>query len=380
MKKQNSFLTLVLMLALSVSFIGAKERTVEKEFEVSPGQKLILDFETGMSITIKGWDKNVVKAEIYLKGRDVEDIEIDLDQTNKGVIITSEYLGRRNNYKGKAKSYFMVPKKFDIDLSTMGGGVEIDNVDGEIEGQTMGGALELSNLKGYLDLQTMGGRVSLSDSEVDGKVHTMGGAVDVENVEGDVSASSMGGSVRHRNVKSSSKTVGDEVDISTMGGAIDVDEALHGANVKTMGGAIKVNKVHKFLKAETMGGDITVRELDGWIKAKTMGGDVYVKMVGDADKGERDVNLSSMSGDVELYVPKGMSMRFDLEIVYDEDDDGDYDIISDLPIKKEVEESRGGRSSHWDDSLTMYGSGEVNGGKNLVRIKTINGDIIIKEL
>ncbi|MGD8777539.1 MAG: hypothetical protein PVH88_01100 [Ignavibacteria bacterium] len=373
MKKLNNFIAVVFSLILS--FTNAQERVIEKEFQINPGEKLILDFETGMSIKIKGWDKDVVKAEIYLDGRDSENIEIDFDQSNSAVVVTSEYMGRRDNYRGRADSYFMVPAKFNIDLNTMGGGVEIDNVEGDIEGQTMGGSLDLSNLKGHLDLQTMGGGISLTDSKVDGKVHTMGGSVDVENVEGDVSASSMGGNVRHKNVKSSSKSVGEEVDISTMGGSIDVDEALHGANVKTMGGAIKVNKVHKFLKAETMGGDITVRELDGWVKAKTMGGDIYVKMVGDPNKGERDVELTSMSGDIELYVPKGMSMRFDLELVYDEDDEGEFDIISDFPIDKEVEESRG--RNHWNDSLTMYGTGEVNGGKNSIRIKTINGDIII---
>ncbi len=378
MKMRNNLLNLFVILFIAISFVGAQERTINKEFDVKPGQKLVLDFETGMSIDIKGWDKNVVKAEIYLDGRDVEDIEIEFDQSSNKVAIFSEYVGRRENYRDRSEAHIMVPKKFDVDLSTAGGGVTIENVDGTIEGQTMGGSLNLSKLAGYLDLQTMGGSVDLYDSKVDGKVHTMGGSVDVENVEGDVSASSMGGSVRHKNVKSSSKSIGEEVDISTMGGSIDVDEALHGANVKTMGGRINVNKVHKFLKAETMGGDIRVKELDGWVKAKTMGGDIYVKMVGNPNENKKDVTLISMSGDIELLVPKGMSMRFDLEIIYDEDDDGDYNIISDLPIEKEVEESR--RRSRWNDTLTMYGTGEVNGGKNLVRIKTVNGDIIIKEL
>ena len=83
-----------------------------------------------------------------------------------------------------------------------------------------------------------------------------------------------------------------------------------------MGGGIHIKSADKFIDASTMGGKIKIDAIDGWVKATTMGGDINVVMVGDPDKGKRDVKLKTMGGDVSLYVPKGMSMDFDIELVF----------------------------------------------------------------
>lgn len=272
----------------------------------------------------------------------------------------------------------MVPNQFDVEFKTMGGDVEFNEVEGRLEGVTMGGELTLKNLKGYLNMKTMGGSIELTDSEVDGNVETMGGTVLVENVVGDVDASSMGGNIVQRNVKSSSKSVGKEVDVHTMGGGIDVDEALYGANVKTMGGEITINKVKEYLKAETMGGDIYVKEADAWVKAKTMGGDVEVKLNCDPSASDRDVELVSMHGDIILYVPSDFSMKVDIEIKYSEEDEDDVDIISDFNVHEEVTNDR--ERHHWDITKTLHGTASFNGGKNRVKIRTVNGRVYLKKI
>lgn len=371
-------LKLFLMIVLLLPVFLSAQKNFNKEFEVKPGEKLTIDLETGASIYIEGWDKNLVKAVAEVRGRDDDDIEFEFDKTSNGVRITSDYNGWDKNYSSRAELKVMVPNKYDVDFKTTGGDVEIYKLEGRLEGTTMGGALILKNLKGYLDMHTMGGEIELTDSEVDGQVKTMGGKVNVENVVGDVDASSMGGKVVHKNVKSSKKSVGKEIDINTMGGGIDVDEALHGANVKTMGGEINVNKVKQFLKAETMGGDIYVKEADGWVKAKTMGGDVEVKLNCDPKADDRDVELISMHGDVTLYVPANFSMDLDIEIRYSEDDEDEVDIVSDFNIKEEVTENR--KKSHWNKTMTLHGSASLNGGKNKVEIKTVNGRVYLKKI
>ena len=74
----------------------------------------------------------------------------------------------------------------DIDLDSMGGGLEIDGVDGKFTGKTMGGGITLTDVRGEARLKTMGGQIHLSDSELDGYLETMGGQVLFENVIGDV--------------------------------------------------------------------------------------------------------------------------------------------------------------------------------------------------
>ena len=359
-------------------FSTTPKETVKKEFEVKPGGKVIIDLETGASIEIKGWDKDLLTAEATTKNKD---IEFKFEKNGNNVEITSDYTTDDDNHNSNAKLIVYLPKKFDVEFSTMGGEVTISYVEGKMEGKTMGGELDLRNLKGYLDVTTMGGGITLKDSEVDGRAKTMGGEVLVENVKGDINASSMGGKVRHINVSGKEKSVGNEVDISTMGGDLDIDRAPNGAKLKTMGGKISINYAGKFLDAETMGGDVTAKEVDGWIKAKTMGGDVDVKMVGNPKDGKRDVKLTSMGGDITLVVPSGLSMDIDVEIAYTKNSHKDFEdckIISDFKIDEE-------RTTEWERKKGnsarkyIYGKGSIDGGKNKITIKTINGSVYLKK-
>ncbi|MBU2494360.1 MAG: hypothetical protein KJ571_17165 [Bacteroidetes bacterium] len=377
MKILKSLKLFVLLLFVVPVYLSA-QKTFEKQFDVKANEKLVIDLETGASIKVEGWNKNIVSAVAEVGGRNKEEVEFNFEKTSYGVEITSEYLYRDENYNSKIELKVMVPNKFNVDFKTMGGNVELLGVEGKLEGTTMGGSIDLKNLKGYLDIKTMGGSIELTNSEVDGNVETMGGSILVEDVIGDVNASSMGGKVIQKNVKSSKKSVGKEIDISTMGGSINIDEALHGANIKTMGGKISVNKVKQFLKAETMGGDIYVKEADAWIKAKTMGGDVEVKLNCDPKTDDRDVELISMHGDVTLYVPSNFSMDLDIEIRYSEDDEDEVDIVSDFNIKEEVTEDS--KKSHWNKTMILHGSASLNGGKNKVEIKTVNGRVYLKKI
>lgn len=350
----------------------------EKEFNVKSGQKLKVDFEAGGSINIEGWDKEVVSVKISLRGRDAEDVLVEIEETSYGVYVHTEYDGWDNDRNLRQKTKIMVPKKFDLDFSTTGGSVSIDNVEGDLEGETMGGSLDLKYLKGKLAMETMGGSIDLSDSDVDGFVKTMGGSVDVNDVTGTVDIHTMGGSISQHNVKGREGS-DDEVEITTMGGSIDVDEAPNGARVKTMGGSIRAEKVSKYIEAETMGGSIKIKSIDGWVKAKTMGGDIYCRMVGDPEVGKKDVRLTSMSGDIELYVPEGLDMDIEIEIEYDDRHEDEVELITDFDVEKEVSRSRrrddGWRSREWK---TLIAEGKTGSGKNKIRIKTVNGSVYLK--
>ncbi len=373
MIKKVIFIVLLMLLV----FWGFSREPLKKEFTVEPGKKLDINLRSGGSIKISGWDKNQVAVTVYFKNGNGEDWDISFEQTPTGISIESRYTASNHKRSGSTNFEINVPNRFDLELKTMGGGVTIDRVEGEITGKTMGGDLELSHLKGSIDLKTMGGKISLTDSDIDGKVRTMGGRVLLENVVGDVSGSSMGGNVIYKNVKSrSGESTGKVVNISTMGGAINVSDAAHGANVHTMGGDIRIKSAKEFIKAKTMGGNITIDAIDGWVSSTTMGGNVSVAMTGDPAKGKRDVNLTSMGGTITLTVPAGLSMDIDLEIEYTKKSDKDYKIISDFEIQQKVTDERD--NSKGSPRKYIYGKGKVNDGKHKIKIKTINGNIVLK--
>lgn len=368
-----------IILILSLPFLGLTPQrdNIEKEFKVSPGKKLDVDLRTGGSLKIVGWDKAIVSVKGKLRGRDAENARVEVEEESSGVRVSSYYEGRRKSSSSDLEFEIHVPNKFDLTLETMGGGITIDNVEGEIDGKTMGGALELSHLKGRLDLTTMGGKITLTNSDVDGRVKTMGGQVLVQDVSGDVDATSQGGSVIQRNVKrKSGDDIRNEVNIHTMGGDINVDDAPNGTDVHTMGGDIRIKNAARFAKAKTMGGNIAIDAIDGRVDATTMGGEINVVMVGDPSTGDRSVDLQSMGGDVTLTVPAALSMNIDITLAYTRDRRDDYKIISDFDVKQE--ETKDWDDNHGSPRKYIYGTGSIAGGKNKVRIRTVNGNVYLK--
>lgn len=183
------------------NYKNKKQNDLKKEFKVEEGELFDIDLNTGGSIIIKGWEKNIVSVECVPGYTDLDEFEIDFEKTGSGVEVTSDYKNRNKSHNNNLKFIVKVPKKFNVRLNTMGGSITVKDVNGEISGKTMGGNLDLENLKGYIDLTTMGGPINLNDSEVDGKVHTMGGPVDIVNVTGNIEGTTMGGPVRYDNVK-----------------------------------------------------------------------------------------------------------------------------------------------------------------------------------
>lgn len=357
---------------VSATFSGE----ITKQFEVSPGGKLDVDIKTGGSIIVNGWDKNLVEVIVSHNGDKLDDdIWLDIDGSDNSVSVS---MGADGNVSQNIQIEVNIPRVFNINVITMGGDLILNDIQGQLEGETMGGDLKFQSLKGKVKFTTMGGDIDLQDSDVDGKVSTMGGKVMLENVVGDVDGSSMGGNVIYKNVKSrNGKSAGKEVKISTMGGEIEVEEAMHGANVSTMGGDIEIRKAKDYVKANTMGGDISIDDIDGWVKATTMGGDIDVYMTGDPKEGKRDVEISSMGGDIDLTLPDGISAEFDIKINYTRNSRQNYKIESDFPIK--INETKDWKYSGGDPRKVIEGEGKTGAGEHHIKITTTNGNVKIRK-
>ncbi len=353
------------------------DSTLEKEFKVVQGEELEINLKSGGSIEVLGWDQTTVAVKVLFKDKKPEDWDVRFTRISSGIKVESRHIGSRSDLRGPEVK-ILVPVKFDLKLKTMGGGIHIDNVEGEMTGRTMGGELNLKNLKGKINLKTLGGEIVLRDSDIDGRLKTLGGRVLIENVVGDIRGTSLSGNVVYRNVKTRrGEATGKVVCISTMGGSINVSDASEGADVHTLGGNIHIRSAKKFVKAKTLSGDIKVDDIDGWVNASTLGGDIRVFMTGDPAEGKREVTLSSLGGDVSLAVPAGLSMDIHIELVFTKKSSQEYDITSDFELKKSV-------SDKWDCSngspkKSILGKAVVRGGKNTINIKTINGNIYLKK-
>jgi hypothetical protein len=368
-----------ILLLLAVTFACGAD--VHKEVKAQPGRKLDVNLKTGGGITVRGWDKDLVSVDVTFREDDQDRIDVEVEESGGGVSVTSRYKSHRSRHDSSPRFDIHVPARFDVELATEGGAFTVDGVEGTLSGKTMGGAIQLSKLKGLVDFHTMGGSITLTSSEVDGEVTTNGGKVKLEDVTGTVNGKTMGGSVDYRNVSEKSRSgAHDVVRISSMGGEINLDDAPAGADVSTMGGDVRVGSAGKFVKAKTMGGEINIEKVDGWVQAETMGGDVSVTMVGNPSEGKRDVDVSSLGGDVDLTLPAGISMTVDIDIKLSRGHrvkEARGHVESDFTVKREEIEPSG-KDERWVSKI-VHGSGVTGDGKNRVHITTVDGNVTIRK-
>jgi DUF4097 and DUF4098 domain-containing protein YvlB len=385
-KSLIAVLTAAVLLATGASLSFA-ERI--ETYDLKPGKKIVVELEDGGSIQVVGWNKSEAEITFSDQWRDLDDYETDIEETKYGLKISAELVAGENSNTSLLVS-LKVPRQVDIEFSTMGGCIQLEDIEGTFTGKTMGGNISIEDLKGDIEIKTMGGEIKVLDSELDGKIHTMGGPVLVKDVVGDIRASSNGGNVRYINVRRKSGRVsgprridredadvtGKTVQISSMGGSIDVDEAPDGAVVFTAGGEIDIKDADKFVEAQTGGGDISIEFGSGRVEASTGAGDIDVDIKSDT-KEDGDVTLVTGTGDVTLTVPPGFSMELDIDLGYTRNSDRDYRIISDFEFDEE-------RTQEWDREYGspqkhIYGTGIIAGGRHLIRIRTVNGDVRIKK-
>jgi hypothetical protein len=158
------------------------------------------------------------------------------------------------------------------------------------------------------------------------------------------------------------------------GGDIELEDAPDGARVSTGGGAIIVGHSRGVVSAETGGGDIELGPTEGAADASTGSGNVSINLVGE---GAHPVNIVSGTGDVELILPKDADATLDLETAYTKNFKKHSQIKSDW--KLDVTETTDWDDSHGTPRKFVRVRQNVGKGGPLIRIRTVNGDIRIKQ-
>ena len=101
--------------------------------------------------------------------------------------------------KGRAPLFRLtVPRQHDLELSTSGGGIEVDDLQGRVSARTSGGSLSFGHIEGPIEGKTSGGSISLKGCSGTASVSTSGGSIRIGEVDGEVRAKTSGGSIRLR--------------------------------------------------------------------------------------------------------------------------------------------------------------------------------------
>lgn len=257
--------SLVLLLALGVASaipLSAKiVRNVEKTFAVQPGGRLLVTTEGG-NISVQTAASSEVRVTARQTIRASTDEEADrllekltLTLAQAGDEITAEAKFDRGTYGGwfrgsrgvQVDFIVEVPERFNAELRTSGGNIDVGNLAGRLEARTSGGNINLQRIDGEVEARTSGGNVSLREGTARTRLHTSGGH-------------------------------------------------------------IRVNRAAGPLEVSTSGGHVTLEAVDRLVSARTSGGNVAVVLTAPP---AADTSLSTSGGDVSMRLPAGSAFRLD---------------------------------------------------------------------
>ncbi len=375
----------IMLILQGVLFAGlaiadaAVENNIERSFQVASGGRLTVDSDRG-PIEVRTADHDHVDVKIERKVKRggkwsveevLEDFAITFDHSDGGVTIRAKHnrvdLRRWSRERNRLRVKFLitVPQRYNVDLKTSGGGVSVEDLEGEVRSQTSGGSLRFGNIKGPVWGRTSGGSIKLEGTQGDADVTTSGGGITIGSVEGAVESTTSGGSIRIDGVTGS-------VNAKTSGGSITAEEVMGSINAKTSGGGITIGSVEGAVEAiisggsiridragsvnaKTSGGSITVEEVMGNINAKTTGGSIKAYISGQP---EGDCSLETTGGNVTAYVVEDIAVNVDAKTTGGR-------VSSDIPITTVVQgKVRGNRLQ-----------GAINGGGPQLKLRTFGGSI-----
>lgn len=372
----------------------------ERSFSAVRGELLVLDLNTGGRVMVRAWDESRVHVRAVLGGPNWRDIEVDIDRETNGVRVASRFARRRNTQISSNEFQIMVPRRYDIRISSAGGSFTLVGVEGRFTGHTGGGGFDLDQLKGSARLTTGGGQISVRDSDLSGSVSTGGGTVRLSNVSGGLRGSSGSGPVIYgtndRDSRSTTDissvgisaggsrvTVGRDTDyragtlnIDKAGGGIDLDGAPNGAHVRTGGGDVRIGRSAGTVDAGTGGGDVTIGPVAGSVSASTGAGEVRI-VVDPVRGGDQVIEATSGKGRIVIELPADFDGRLDLETAYTRTHEETARIRSDWDLERDP-------LTDWDDRFGtprrfLRARAVLGRGNGRVVVRTVNGEIEIRK-
>jgi hypothetical protein len=268
----------------------------EKTFNTIAGKTFRLKAYSG-DVIITTSDEPEVYVKIFGNKRAEKRVKFDFDESEDGVTINTvghDNWSFFNFHRGIGLRFeIRLPRNYNAKVSTSGGEIKLENLNGRIDLNSSGGDIVIRNTEGSTVVSTSGGEVNLNNTKGNLDLKTSGGDIKSYDFDGNLSAYTSGGSIRLKGGNG-------KIDANTSGGDVELDYI--GQN---MG-------VH----LETSGGDITIRlhnDFNANARMSTSGGTIHCdfpgnnvtnmssgKYEGDFNNGGNELIAKTSGGDISV--------------------------------------------------------------------------------
>ena len=321
-----------IMLLILISFLlfynyvyaGRVEEIKEENFLLKNTGSFSLSNVAG-KIMVNSWDKEEVKmiATKSISSWGVGDPEELLDKIKIEITSKPESLRINTHFpqfswvrNARVDYEVWIPREVNVRLSSVSGIIQMKSHLNRIFANTVSGKIKLDDIKGNVEVKTTSGNTIVND------------------VQGDFIWSSTSG----------------ELDMANLVGDLD----LH-----TVSGDISGSEVNGEIKANSVSGGINLRNSQGNLAyLRTTSGNIRAEL--EAINSTSDMSLSTISGDIILYLPADAAFYLDINTI-----SGDINTRFEVLI---------------DGSDERKLQGTVGGGGINININTVSGDISLRKL
>jgi hypothetical protein len=297
-------------------------------------------------------------------------------KVSDGIVLRGQSAGKQCSGRLWVTIDVYVPARYSLEASTGGGNIVTDDVNGRATLSTMGGNITTGNIRGAAHLQTSGGHITVKNVAGDLTAETGGGHIAAGTIGGNAWLRTVGGHIRVTSVAGLAhletgggnvmlEHSGTQLVAETAGGQIDVGDAAGVVRAKTDGGGIRLSRVSGPTNLQAPDGSIYLTQVDSAVQATTRTGGItawFTAARQHADASE----FTSGGGDIVVYLPKDLPVTIDARI----QKGIEHHVIADpaFPLKVSYADTAAGTRG-------VHAEGALNGGGELLRLRTVSGDI-----
>lgn len=289
---------LALALCLSSIAFAANGDVIRKGFNVTDGGTLRIDADLGRIKVVSGGTGVAVEITRKAEGRRSESMmaehRIDIRQVGNDVVIEDDLEDKWQRWFSgddyEVQWNVRVPARYNVELRTSGGSIELADIGGTTDVRTSGGSISTGRLGGTAMLKTSGGSIRVGGANGDLEARSSGGSITIGETMGRVNAHTSGGSIKL------ARSGGDVV-AKTSGGGIQIDGAAGRVEASTSGGSIHANLTRQpsgDSSLTTSGGGVTV------VLARGIGVELDARASGGGVSSDVPITVRGTVGDDEL--------------------------------------------------------------------------------
>ena len=338
-------------------------------------------------------------------GKLLHDFSLSAKQTPAGPLLNGLVSWKSFRSRVWVNYEIHVPRRYNVDVNTAAGNIEVQDIDGRVALVTAGGNISVGEVRpanahgrSVTDgseqtaarLETSGGHITIGDVAGDLRAATLGGHITTGNIDGDALLRTGGGHIHTAHISGVATletgggnihvdTAGSSVTATTAGGQIDFGQTVGAIRAHTGGGAVHIERVSGPTEVDSNGGSVFLKQVNGPLRVSAATGNITAWFDGakpgaaNADNSARKMGGASQllcnQGDIIVYLSPDLGVTIDAVV----EQGGAHRILADpsLPLQVSYLDSSSG-------AREVRGQGSLNGGGDVLHLKAVSGNILLK--